>query len=252
MGRDDRRSAGTGFRGVRPRLDRGAAGRLGPRGLRQPAVEDDGADRLRREGMGPRRLRADPRDGDRRRRRASTRAGPRASPASAGQPTGSKPPGGRPTPMPGRRRSVPPPAWRCASVPGVQAVRAQAPAQPDAARPRHRAIRAHRRLGLPADRSRASGSRSSTRSSTAIAASESWRPMPARDRLRTVCAELGRRRRSRRPRRHRDRCGGRDRGGGRAGVRGGRRPRACSGPRPGGGSTPRRPASRARVTRDRA
>ena len=42
---------------------------------------------------------------------------------------------------------------------GLQAVRVQAAAQPDAARPGDRAVRARRRLGLPADRARASASR---------------------------------------------------------------------------------------------
>ena len=37
-------------------------------------------------------------------------------------------------------------------IAGVQAVRGQAAAQPDAARSRHRAVRSRRRLGLPADR----------------------------------------------------------------------------------------------------
>ena len=112
VGRHDGRPAGPGVRGVRPRLDRGAARRLGSRGLREPAVEDDDADRLRREGMGPRGLRADPRDRARSTSSASTRAGPRASPASAGAPTGSRRPGARPTPTPGRRRSARRRAWR--------------------------------------------------------------------------------------------------------------------------------------------
>ena len=70
----DGRPARPGVRGVRPRLDRGAAGRLGSRGLREPALEDDDAHRLRREGMGRRGVRADPRDRHRRRRRHRPRS----------------------------------------------------------------------------------------------------------------------------------------------------------------------------------
>ena len=53
VGRHDRRPPRAGVRGVRPALDRGAAPRVGPGGLRQPAQQDHEPDRLRREGVGP-------------------------------------------------------------------------------------------------------------------------------------------------------------------------------------------------------
>ena len=107
MGRHDGRAARPGDGGVRPRLDRGAARRLGSRGLREPAREDDDPDRLRREGVDARRVRAGARDRHRRRRRRRPGSGRGDHRASAGLPTGSRPIDARPTRTPGRRRSVP-------------------------------------------------------------------------------------------------------------------------------------------------
>ena len=47
VGREDGGSPGPRVRGVRPSLDRGAARRVGPRGLREPARQDDVAHRVR-------------------------------------------------------------------------------------------------------------------------------------------------------------------------------------------------------------
>ena len=112
MGRHDRGPAGPGVRRVRPALDRGAAGRLGPRGLRQPALEDDLAHRLWREGVERRRLRAGPRRRARSTSWASTPVAPRASPASSAPSSASSSTAARPTPTAGRRPSSPRPAWR--------------------------------------------------------------------------------------------------------------------------------------------
>ena len=70
------------FDELRPHLDRGAARRLGPRGLRHVASEDEDADRLRRAGVERRRVRACPGDRDLRRDRlrpGSSRGDHRAS-----------------------------------------------------------------------------------------------------------------------------------------------------------------------------
>ncbi len=152
VGRHDRRPSRPGLRGVRPALDRGAARRLGPGGLRQPAQQDDLAHRLRREGVGPRRLRARSSPPAPSTSWASIPGAPRASPASRRPPSGSSSTGARRTPTPGRSAIVPAASLAISfSRRRRQAVRVQAAAQPDAARPGGRAVRARRRLGLPAD-----------------------------------------------------------------------------------------------------
>ena len=122
-----------------------------PEGYREPARQDDDAHRLRREGVGPRGLRAGARDRHRRRRRHRPRAG-----------------GGHHRLQEGDRahRVLPPPVERPRLVerdllgrePGDQlqhavgqALRDQAAAQPDAARARDRALRARRWLRAAAD-----------------------------------------------------------------------------------------------------
>ena len=151
MGRDRRGAPRKGDGGIQPRLDRGAARRLGPGGLRQSARQDDDAHRLWRARMDARAVRARARDrnGRCRRRRSWPRRrhyrlqeGDRALRVLP-------PAGERACLVVGdRQRGEPRHLVQLASV---QAVRVEAAAQSDAARPRHRAVRACGWMGLSAE-----------------------------------------------------------------------------------------------------
>ena len=105
VGRDRRGAPDARHGAVRADLGRGAARRVGPGGLREPAREDDDADRVRRARVDARRLRAHPRDRDLSTSSGSTRAGPRGSPASSSSATASRPTAARRTRTRGRPRS---------------------------------------------------------------------------------------------------------------------------------------------------
>ena len=152
MGRHRRRAPRQGDGGIQPRLDRGAARRLGPGGLRQSARQDDDAHRLWRARMDARAVRA--RAGDRHGRRGRRRSRPRRGHHRLQEGHRAlrvlSPPGQRPCLVVGDRHRGEP--GDLVQLAGLQAVRVQAAAQSDAARPRHQAVRARRRLGLSADR----------------------------------------------------------------------------------------------------
>ena len=138
VGRRHGRAARARLRRVRHRLDRGAARGLGPRGLRHAARQDRDADRLRREGVDARGLRARPRHRHVRRRRL--RPGPGRGHHRVQEDRrprrGLPAPGQRPRLVVGDRHGGEP--GDLVLVAGVQAVRGQAAAQPDAARARQR------------------------------------------------------------------------------------------------------------------
>ena len=169
VGRGDGGQAGAGVRRVRHHLDRGAARRLGSGGLRHAPREDQDADRLRREGVERRGVRAGAGDRDVRRRRLRPRSGRGHHRVQEGHRPGRglPPPGQRPRLVVGDRHRRQP--GDLVLVDGLQGVRGQAAAQPDAARAGHRAVPVDGGFVYPPTAVRASASRSSSRSSTATA-----------------------------------------------------------------------------------